>query len=406
VSDNHDDELEIEALQRELDDAFQTTRPRTGFEDELWTRMQAQRPAPSRMRDALAGFFQGIREGPAVPAAALAAVLVVAIGVGIFAFSGFGRGSTATSSSAGGASQFDSGAAGRAASFGRLPTPVFNPATGGLAQPQPSSASPKDAGNSYSGPATLTWSGHLNLTISTAPVFRYFEPSANKADQFASGLGAALQARPAGLLGSYTASDYSLQVRGTVRSPAQSPTYFIVPDSTMPGVNAAGAGPADLASLFLAEHSLTPQWPSTMEVQTSGDQSRVRFVRQFDAPGYGPAPLVDSAGTHDGLEVDLNGNKVVRVAGLLPLSLDSAAYTIISADEAIRVAVTSSPQPAAGTGAPAVQLTQADLVYILAPAGDHSFYEPAFLFSGTFQLNGTTMTKQVLVPAVDPSQRT
>jgi hypothetical protein len=174
----------------------------------------------------------------------------------------------------------------------------------------------------------------------------------------------------------------------------------------MPGVNAAGAGPADLASLFLAEHSLTPQWPSTMEVQTSGDQSRVRFVRQFDAPGYGPAPLVDSAGTHDGLEVDLNGNKVVRVAGLLPLSLDSAAYTIISADEAIRVAVTSSPQPAAGAGAPAVQLTQADLVYILAPAGDHSFYEPAFLFSGTFQLNGTTMTKQVLVPAVDPSQRT
>jgi hypothetical protein len=38
-------------------------------------------------------------------------------------------------------------------------------------------------------------------------------------------------------------------------------------------------------------------------------------------------------------------------------------------------------------------------------AGDHSFYEPSFLFSGTFTVNGTTYVKHVLVPAVDPSQR-
>ena len=36
-------------------------------------------------------------------------------------------------------------------------------------------------------------------------------------------------------------------------------------------------------------------------------------------------------------------------------------------------------------------------------AGDHSFYEPAFLFSGTFADHGTTYTKRVLVPAIDPS---
>jgi hypothetical protein len=53
-----------------------------------------------------------------------------------------------------------------------------------------------------------------------------------------------------------------------------------------------------------------------------------------------------------------------------------------------------------------VQLTQAQLAYVLVPAGDHSFYEPAFLFTGSFQLNGQTMVKRVLVPAVDPSQRT
>ena len=44
------EDLELEALQRQLDDAFDTTRPRVGFEDELWTRMQASRPAGSRLR--------------------------------------------------------------------------------------------------------------------------------------------------------------------------------------------------------------------------------------------------------------------------------------------------------------------------------------------------------------------
>ena len=39
-------ELELQALERQLDDAFETTRPRPGFEDELWLRMQSARPAP------------------------------------------------------------------------------------------------------------------------------------------------------------------------------------------------------------------------------------------------------------------------------------------------------------------------------------------------------------------------
>ena len=72
-----EEDLELQALQRQLDDAFETTRPRRGFEDELWVRMQASRPATNRLRDALAGLIQGIREVPAVPAAAVAAALVV-----------------------------------------------------------------------------------------------------------------------------------------------------------------------------------------------------------------------------------------------------------------------------------------------------------------------------------------
>ena len=38
-----EDDLELAALQRQLDDAFETTRPRVGFEDELWTRIESRR---------------------------------------------------------------------------------------------------------------------------------------------------------------------------------------------------------------------------------------------------------------------------------------------------------------------------------------------------------------------------
>src|SRR2546421_3664575 len=95
MSDNEED-LELQALQRQLDDAFETTRPRTGFEDELWLRMQTSRPAPRRFADAFSALLQGIREVPAVPMAAVAAVLVVAGGIGVLAYGGvLGRGGRA-----------------------------------------------------------------------------------------------------------------------------------------------------------------------------------------------------------------------------------------------------------------------------------------------------------------------
>src|SRR5438477_1469008 len=123
-----EEELELQALQRQLDDAFETTRPRTGFEDELWLRMQSSRPAPSRLRDAFAGFFQVIREVPAVPAGAVAVLLVVVIGGGTVALSGLGRhGGGANSSTAGGAnlSAPDAGQL-YAGNFGRVPTPMLH----------------------------------------------------------------------------------------------------------------------------------------------------------------------------------------------------------------------------------------------------------------------------------------
>jgi hypothetical protein len=400
-----EDDLELQALQRQLDDAFETTRPRPGFEDDLWLRMQSRRPFPSRLRDALAGLVQGIRAVPAVPLASVAAVLVVVIGVGIFSLSGLGRGGASSterqlSLNAGSGANVPSSAG----SFGRVPSPVLAP--GGASQ-GPQFSQPAPAAGAYTGPVTLTWAGLMNVSIGTAPVFRYQEPSTDTADQFAASLGAALERRPAGLLGLYTASDYTLTVRGTVQAPLQGPAYFILSASSLPGVAAAGAQPADIAELFLAEHSLAPQWPYTTVVDGTADQLKVHFLRQFDAPGYGLAYLVDAGGNRYGLEVDLNGNRPVLASGPLPVSLDSAPYPIISGDQAVRAALASSAPPQAANPAQpvAVQLTSAELVYTLVAAGDHSFYEPAFLFSGAFQVNGVQYEKRVLVPAVVPSQR-
>jgi len=403
VSDQEED-LEVLALQRQLDDAFATTRPRRDFEDELWSRMQASRPATNRFRDAVAGFLQGVREVPAVPAAAVATLLVVILGVGLFAYSGIGQrqgggASTALSNGAGGTSR--SGDQASAGGFGLIPSPAFGQAASPAA-PQTVTNNPK--GGEFAGPAQLVWAGQSSIVVTGAPVFRYREPSTGTADQFASALGAVLRGRPQGFLGAYSSSDYTLKVRGTVQSPPSSPAYFIFAGLTMEQVQAAGASQADLANIFLAEHKLGPEWSYTVGVDQSGDPVKVVYQRQFEVPGYGLAYLVNSSGARYGLEVDLSNDRPVVVSGMLPMNLDGAYYSLASPADAIQPALT--PPPVASVAAlPKIQLTQVDLVYVLVPAGDHSFFEPAYLYSGTVQMNGVTYTKHVLEPAVAPSQR-
>jgi hypothetical protein len=393
MSDQEDD-LEIQALQRKLDDAFETTRPRAGFEDELWLRVQSSRPAPRRLRDALAAFWQGVRAAPAVPASAIALVLIVALGVGIYTLSGAGgRGGATTSGAQSGSAPY--AGSGAADTFGRLPSPVF----AGSAEPSQSSVQPNAAGAAVH----YTWTGTFTLTITTAPVFRYNEPTQTDADQFASALGAVLRERPSGFLGSYSAADYTLKVRGTLPSPQASPAYFIFSGLNLPPVDAAG-GPEQLADVFLAQHSLAPQWPYTVSVDTSGDPTKVIYERQFPVPGYGPAYLLDFNGNRFGAEVDLNGNRPVVASGMLPVGMDVADYNLVTADAAIRTLTGMSGSSADGATEP-VQLSHAELVYVLVTAGDHSFYEPAFLFTGAQRIGDKTYPKQVLLPAVDPSQR-
>lgn len=401
MSEREDEELELQALARRLDDAFQTTRPRAGFEDELWSRVQTRRPLGARLADALSGLVQGLREVPAVPLAGVAALLVVVLGIGIVSYAGLGR------HSGGAAMSAANGAAGAAGGrlygpFGKLPAPMAAPlAPNGTQAPGFSGKAASD----YAGPVQLQWTGQLALGITTVPVFRYREPTTTDADQFASSLGAVLHSRPGGLLGSYDATDYTLEVRGTVQSPAKSPSYLIYPAADMPAVDAAGAGPADVASLFLAAHSLTPEWTFTAVVDASGKPTHVLFARQLSVPGYGDAPLVGPQGDPRGMDVYVEGNRIEHVEGMLPVSLDTGTYPVISSDAAVRAALgTGTPVPVTGAAAPVVKLTQAALAYVLVPAGDHSFYEPVFVFSGSFQAGGTSYTKHVVVPAIDPAQ--
>src|SRR6202163_2141976 len=93
---SEEEDLELQALQRQLDDAFQTTRPRPAFEDELWLRMQSRRPLWQRFRDGLSGMAAGLREAPAVPAAAVAIVLIVLLGAGIVTLGGLHLGGGAS----------------------------------------------------------------------------------------------------------------------------------------------------------------------------------------------------------------------------------------------------------------------------------------------------------------------
>jgi hypothetical protein len=391
-------ELELQALERQLDDAFATTRPRPGFEDELWLRMQSGRPAPRRLRDALAGFWSGIRAVPAVPAAATALVLIVAVGVGVFTLGGLGHpagsGSSATSRLAA-----PNAGQGFAESFGKLPSPVFDNASK-AATPQQSTA-PFAA--DYAGPVRLQWTGTFQVNTATAPVYRYHEPSAADADQFASALGAVLRGRPDGFLGMYSAADYTLKVRGTVASPSSSPAYFIFSGLNLPASDTAGGAQA-AADVFLAQHSLVPQWPYTVAVDGTNDPLRVIYERQFEVPGFGPAYLLDSHANHYGIEVDLTSNRVVLASGMLPLSLDVASYDLVSSADAVNAALATS-STVASPAVPVVQLNHAEMVYVLVPAGDHSFYEPAYLFTGTLQSGGQSYAKHVLIPAVDPKQR-
>ena len=404
MSDDRDD-LELEALQRQLDDAFASTRPRRAFEDELWSRMQARRPLGARLRDAFGSVVAGFRAAPAIPLGTVAVLLVVVVGAGVLLSSGLKLGGQSGALSQSAPQAPDHLTLGAA---GRLPTPALHPGlvdkatqAGGTFSAQPAPSAPS---NLYFGPATLRWTGQLPDELPTeGPVYVYSEPGANLIEPFVVNLGASKQEPTApGFLGTYSGPDLTVSVRGTVAELPREP-YFVLTSAN--GAGATGSDPVDIAMNFLSYYRIYPSWPGVTTVKQDGQLTRVVFARSFEFANTNPN-FVDWNGESSGMEVDLAGNQVRTVTGPIPVPLNSANYRLVSNTDAVRAALASSPasqqsiQPV-----PVVNLSHVDLVYALAVANGQGFYEPCYLFSGTFSYNGQTYTKRVLVPLVDPSQR-
>src|SRR4029077_4437978 len=282
-----------------------------------------------------------------------------------------------------------------AETFGRLPVPaaVATSAPPKLANPSNDTGAGPAYANPYVGPVNLVWAGQFTVSMANAPVYRYYEPSPSEMDQFATSIGASRQS------GSYAGNGFVLAVSGTNPASAREPSYAITPDrSKLP---APGATAVDTASAFLAAHGLVPMWPYTVTTTQIGDVVRVLYLRQFDLPDGGHAYLVDPTGERYGIEVELRNGQPLQALGPMLLYLDVAVYPVIPGDQAVGAALATSATNAA-SNIPTVRLTSVDLVYALAIAGDHSFYEPVFLFSGTFTQNGIAYVKRVIVPAVGP----
>ena len=383
------EELELEALQRKLDDAFETTRPRAGFEDELWLRMQRRRPLGERLRDFLGGLAGGIREAPGIPIATAALLLIAVVGVGVFS-SGLSPFATHTSSGAGLSAAPGPKGGGVAYAGGLLPTPALHP---GLI-PAPTGAQAPSAdvavapNNLYFGPANLTWTGTFPTDSVAAPVLIYAEPAADQSRSAISAFG--------------PQPGLTVTTQGSTPQLPREPIYVI--SENAPGV-AAGTDPVAAADAFLSAHNLLPPWPDNVVVVQGGGVARVVFQRAFALPNGDNSFLVNWNGERYGIEVDIVGGRRTAT-GPLPLGLQSQQFPLITNAGAAQLALSEPPAATAAiVPTPAVNLDHVELVYALAIAGNAGFYEPAYLFSGSFTYNGQTYVKRVLVPLVVASSR-
>ena len=387
---DRDEELELEALQRQLDDAFETARPRRGFEDELWLRIQRRRPFGERLRDAFAGLGATLREVPAVPLGALALLLVIVVGVGVVGpnLAHFNHNSYST----GAVPQAGAGATkGDTYLGGKVPTPVLHPGQidTGIAPPAAVQApAAATASNLYYGPANLVWTGTFATDSVSAPVLVYAEPTAAQASA------------DAGLLGPQ--QGVTVQTRGSVGQLPREPIFIVTETGAGAG---SGADPVQSADAFLAAHNLTPPWPYNVAVIQGSAYARVIYQRAFAVQNGDLAYLVDWNGERYGFEVDIVSGRR-SATGPLPLGLQTVSLPLISNAAAALLAVSEAPAgPEAITPIPTVRLDRVELVYALAIAGPSGFYEPAYLFSGQFTYNGQTYEKRVLVPLVAPAFR-
>jgi hypothetical protein len=198
------------------------------------------------------------------------------------------------------------------------------------------------------------------------------------------------------------AQDATVETRGSVAQLPLAPSFILTELNA--GV-AGGTDPVQAASSFLQEHNALPPWPNNVVVNTAQGVTYVVYQRAFNVQNGNLAFLVDWNGDRYGTAVTIAGGKRVAT-GPLPLGLQAVSLPLISNSDAAQLAISRPPAATAAiTPTPTVALDNVELVYALAISGRSGFYEPAYLFSGSFTYNGQSYVKRVLVPLVVPSLR-
>jgi hypothetical protein len=385
------DDPELKRLQERLDTAFATARPRRGFEDELWSRLERRQPFWAHL-------WTGARRVNLLAYAGGVAALVVVLGLGGLVLTSYHPGgassATSTSSESGGAKSQAPRA--DSASFGALPRPAVRSGTPSAAQTSPA-GSPN---SEYPGPVTVI---AVTATIAlppAAPVGRYREPTAADADRIAANAGASPAAPiPVGALGRYIGPGYALVVLPTDPELGAEPRLLIT--STRP----PSAGPAaddqaavDLARAFLGGLQAGPD-PAAGSPQVVHRGALVAVLWRRVLGAAANAVVVGADGAALGWQVTVSSVTTVSDASApAPLPLEIAQYPIADAQELARAAMA-----AAGGSGPQVVLDTAQLVYVVAADGAFGYFEPAVLYTGHFTVDGVQHQKRVIVPAVASS---
>jgi hypothetical protein len=389
-------DADLEELERRVETAFAGTRPRRGFEDELWARLERRRPSPRRWL---------WRQAPWPALGAVAAVLLVALGVVLvpqLAATRSGQSGSAVQTSAP-AAPAERGAATRPGlaqtadgGFGRLPSPAL--AIPGATRPGTSAAVDAPA---YDGPAELTVTATLAEVPATLTVYRYSLPTSAELDRFAAGLGAS-RAGTAGTPTIYLSADFRLDLVSLTAGGRE--PRFVISQIASPGTPAASPGspPERIAGDFLGRHGIQPVWPAEVVVQpTTAGGDRVTYQRDFAVPGLGPAGQVDQLGSRTGLEVEVAAGAVTGASGPLPLPLQTSEYRTRPYEQARAAVPSAGSGAAAGSNVPKIALDQVRLVYMAVNDGAQGYFVPAYLFTGKAP---SGQEKRVLVPALDASQ--
>jgi len=136
----------------------------------------------------------------------------------------------------------------------------------------------------------------------------------------------------------------------------------------------------------------------------AGPQYAIDYQRLVQVSSNLMAGEVDGNGSPSGIQVTVDSSEtVMRVSGVLRLAEQAATYPLRSAAAALDMALKASATPNPSAAVPAVAITKLTLVYTAVRAGADDYLEPAYLFTGSFTINGYPHEMRLLVPALADS---